>query len=410
MSTSRDIPCGASAASVAQGAEARWDVDEIAPALTREIAAQVWPDRCSDPEFVGSLGHSVRDNICALLATVAGTIDLTEANPEGAFAFAELTAELGIPVSELESAYWVGARGLWRVWFTRARAAGDGNGDDLLDQVDRATMLIFDYVIHILSAVVARYDVTRAEILRNREDRRRAVLGQILDGSVSQVTAETESALGYRLRGTHIAIALKVDERAHAERVAVALAQAATADSSMMLLQAPGSWMLWLGFRTGVAPERIASLGRFASAVGVEMCISDPAPGVEGLRRTSEQASEMVRLRRRVPAGLPAVVRYSEVRIELLMLHDEDAARVFVRDELAELASYDDRSDRTCETVLAWLATGSQMDAAAHLGVHKNTMRLRIAYAEEILGHRLSQRRSEISVAMRMRELLRPKS
>jgi hypothetical protein len=39
--------------------------------------------------------------------------------------------------------------------------------------------------------------------------------------------------------------------------------------------------------------------------------------------------------------------------------------------------------------------------------VHKNTMRLRIAHAEDVLGHRLSQRRPEISVALRLREMLR---
>src|SRR4051794_32955634 len=96
-----------------------WNLDQIAVLLTREIAVEVWPGRCDDPEFVGALGRSVRDNIHALLATVAGTMDLGDANPEGALAFAEVTAELGIPVSELEASYWVGARGLWREWFTR---------------------------------------------------------------------------------------------------------------------------------------------------------------------------------------------------------------------------------------------------------------------------------------------------
>lgn len=384
------------------------DFEHMVKLLTHEIADHVWPDRCLDPEFVGALEVSVRDNIRALLATVAGTLDVVEANPTGAFAFAELTAELGIPVSELESAYWVGARGIWREWFARARSGSDRSRGEQLDQVGQATMLIFDYVIHIISAVVARYDVARAEILRNREDRRRAVLGQILDGAVTQVSHEAEVALGYRLRGTHLALALRVDERAQAERVAAMLTEAAGADSSMMLLHAPGTWMLWLGFLGGVGPERLDALAATARASGIEMSIGDPGSGVEGLRRTSEQALQAVRLRRRVGTALPLVVRYSDVRIELLMLHDESAARVFVRDELGELANYDERADRTCETVLAWLATGSQTDAAGHLGVHKNTMRLRIAHAEHVLGHRLSQRRPEISVAIRLRELLRP--
>lgn len=384
------------------------DFDGMVALLTQEIASHVWPERCLDRDFVGSLGLSVRDNVRAMLATVEGTLDLVEADPQGAFAFAELSAELGIPVSELESAYWVGARGIWREWFARARTTEGRSSSDQLDHVGRGTMLIFDYVIHILGAVVARYDVTRAEILRNREDRRRAVLGQILDGSVTQATTEAESALGYRLRGAHVALTLKVDERAQAERVAAALAEATGADGSMLLLHAPGTWMLWLGFLRSPEYRQIAALGKAAAASGVEMAVGDPGSGVEGLRRTSEQALATVRLRRRVPGGLPLVVWYSEVRIELLLLHDEDAARAFVADELSELAHYDERADRTCETVLAWLATGSQMDAAARLGVHKNTMRLRIGHAEQVLGHRLSQRRPEISVALRLREVLRP--
>lgn len=385
------------------------DFDQMVELLTHEIAAHVWPDRCFDPEFVGSLGLSVRDNVRAMLATVEGTLDLVEANPQGAFAFAELSAELGIPVSELESAYWVGARGIWREWFAQTRSAGDRSAGDQLDQVGKATMLIFDYVIHILGAVVARYDVTRAEILRNREDRRRAVLGQILDGSITQSTTEAESALGYRLRGTHVALTLKVDERAQAERAAAGLAEATGADSSMMLLHAPGTWMLWLGFLRPLKDRQVADLAAAAAAAGVEMAVGDPGSGIEGLRRTSEQALAAVRLRRRVPGGLPLVVWYSDVRIELLLLHDEQAARGFVTDELGELADYDERADRTCETLLAWLASGSQMDAAAQLGVHKNTMRLRIGHAEQVLGHRLSHRRPEISVALRLRELLRPR-
>jgi hypothetical protein len=244
------------------------DFDQMVELLTHEIAVHVWPDRCFDPEFVHSLRLSVRDNVRAMLATVEGTLDLVEANPQGAFAFAELSAELGIPVSELENAYWVGARGIWREWFARARSVDGRSADEQLDHVGRGTMSIFDYVIHILGAVVARYDVTRAEILRNREDRRREVLAQILDGSITQPTTEAESALGYRLRGTHVALTLKVDERAQAERAAAALAEAAGADSSMLVLHAPGTWMLWLGFLAPLGDRQVTGLASAAAAAG----------------------------------------------------------------------------------------------------------------------------------------------
>jgi len=386
----------------------RADSDEMAAAITSEIAALVWPDRCGDTEFCRVLGLSVRDNARALMAALAGTLDVGEADaPTGAFALAELTAELGIPVSELESAYWVGARGLWREWFVRMRATGGRGGEDELDQVRHVTMLIFDYVIHVLSAVTARYDVTRAEMLRNKEDWRRAVLAQILDGTTAHTASDVEQLLSYPLRSTHVAIALEVDDRAKAERAATAMARASGTTPSVVLLYSPGIWMSWLGSCKPLTPACAEALMGAARAAGVRVGLGEPAAGITGLRRTSEQALEIVRLRQRVGAGLPPAVRYADVRLELLLLHDEAGARAFVADELAGLAGYDERSDRTCEAVLLWLASGSQLDAAARLGVHKNTMRLRIAHAEDVLGHRLSQRRPEISVALRLREMLR---
>lgn len=386
----------------------RADSDEMAAAITSEIAALVWPDRCGDTEFCRVLGLSVRDNARALMSALAGTLDVAEANaPDGAFALAELTAELGIPVSELESAYWVGARGLWREWFARMRATGGRGGEDELDQVGYVTNLIFDYVIHVLSAVIARYDVTRAEMLRNKEDWRRAVLEQILDGSTMHSTSDVEQLLTYPLRCSHVAVAFEVDERNKAERAAAALAKATGSNSSVVLLYAPGIWMSWLGSLRSPSPDDIEALGRSARCTGLRVALGEPATGLAGLRRSTQQALEVVRLRQRVGAGLPLAVRYSDVRLELLLLHDEAGARAFVADELSELAGYDERSDRTCEAVLLWLASGSQLDAAARLGVHKNTMRLRIAHAEDVLGHRLSQRRPEISVALRLREMLR---
>jgi DNA-binding PucR family transcriptional regulator len=90
------------------------------------------------------------------------------------------------------------------------------------------------------------------------------------------------------------------------------------------------------------------------------------------------------------------------------MLHDEEAALQFVADELGELAGPDERADRTCETLLAWLTTGSQSRAATRLGVHENTVRIRIRQAEELLAHGLSERRAEVLAALRLRQLLGP--
>ena len=386
---------------------ARIDPDEIAEAVSRDTATHVWPENARDPQFLAALRRSGRDNVVAIVAVLAGELDLSDVNPEGALAFADLTAELGIPVSELERGYWVGVRGFWREWFRLARIESDRGGGSLEELVGPATIGMFDYIIHILGVVVARYDAVRAEILRNQEDRRRAVLGQILQGAIEAPSSELENVLGYRLRGTHLGLALEVDERAQAERVAATLTETSGALGSLMLLHAPGTWMLWLGYAGTVGPTETAAVAKGAATSGATMAIGAPGVGLAGLRRTYEQALDTARLHRRI-GKQPPVLWFSDVRLELLMLHDENAALQFVEDELGDLAGADERAERICETLLAWLTTGSQSRAASRLGVHENTVRIRIRQAEELLAHGLSERRAEVLAALRLRQLLGP--
>jgi hypothetical protein len=380
------------------------DADAMAEIVTAEIAARVWPEQTKDPDFLEALSASVRDNVLAILALFAGQLEISEANPEGAFGFADLTAELGIPVSELESAYWVGVQTFWRLWFGKSRAEAQRRG--LLEElIGPPTHLLFEYIIHILGAVVGRYDAVRAEILRNREDRRRSAVNSILDGELTAPTHDLEALLGYRLRGAHLGLALEVDERARAERTVADLVARGRAQGSLLLLHGPGTWVAWLGFAGPPGPAQLQLVREVIRSAGFPITMGLVGTGVEGLRRTCSQALEASRLRRRFP-GFPDVVEFADVRLELLMLSDELTARQFVADELGDLAGDDERAARTRETLLAWLSTGSQAAAAVRLGVHENTVRLRIRHAEEVLEDALTQRRGEILAALRLRELL----
>lgn len=383
---------------------ARADADAMAEVVTAEIADRVWPEQTKDPDFLEAMSLSVRDNVYAILALFAGQLQIGETNPEGAFGFADLTAELGIPVSELESAYWVGVQTFWRLWFGMARAEAQRRG--LLEElIGPPTHLLFEYIIHILGAVVGRYDAVRAEILRNREDRRRAAVNQILDGELTTATHDLEALLGYRLRGAHLGLALEVDERARAERTLAELVARGRAQGSLLLLHGPGTWAAWLGFAGPPARAQLASVRQVVDTAGFPICVGLVGTGLDGLRRTCSQAVEASRLRRRFP-DFGDVVEFADVRLELLMLSDEVTARQFVADELGALAADDERTARTRETLLAWLSTGSQAAAAVRLGVHENTVRLRIRHAEEVLADALVQRRGEILAALRLRHLL----
>jgi DNA-binding PucR family transcriptional regulator len=92
--------------------------------------------------------------------------------------------------------------------------------------------------------------------------------------------------------------------------------------------------------------------------------------------------------------------------LEELLLDEAQAAHRFVVEELGELADDTERARRIRETLLASLSTGSQARAAAELGVHENTVRLRIRSATEKLGDDLANRRTELLVALRLRHAL----
>jgi DNA-binding PucR family transcriptional regulator len=95
-----------------------------------------------------------------------------------------------------------------------------------------------------------------------------------------------------------------------------------------------------------------------------------------------------------------------EVRLEALLLNDEDRAREFLADELGRLGAPEACAARLRETLLAWLATGSHVSAAAMLRVHENTVRNRIRAAEALLGTPLMGRRTELQVALRLERVL----
>jgi DNA-binding PucR family transcriptional regulator len=166
------------------------------------------------------------------------------------------------------------------------------------------------------------------------------------------------------------------------------------------------SWILWLGFRNGFGNAQRSRLRRAVAETGFTVAAGEPCAGLAGLRRTREQALEAARVQRALGSEGHRCLWAREVRLESLLLNDEQRARDFVAEELGQLASGDPQSARLRETLLAWLATGSHVSAAAMLGVHENTVRNRIRAAEDILGASLLPRRTELQVALRLGSVL----
>jgi sugar diacid utilization regulator len=365
----------------------------------------VWPD-IEDMSFREAVHRSVVENVGAVIDIIAGRIALEEALPQGALEFADVSARLDVPAAEVERAYRIGTAALWEEWFEFARAHAEETGTPLADLVGGPMTTIIRYTDHVMASVITRYETIRAELHRTRRDLRRLTIKQILDGSIADLTDDLNETLDYTLADVHLALLVETGCGRQPDREIAALRSAANARGSLVLQHGAQSWIVWLGFRHGFGNAQRSRLRRAVVETGFTVAAGEPGSGLAGLRRSREQALEAARVQRALGADGHRCLWAREVRLESLLLNDEQRARDFVADELGQLAADDPQAARLRETLVAWLATGSHVSAAAMLGVHENTVRNRIRAAEDILGSSLLPRRTELQVALRLGSVL----
>jgi hypothetical protein len=392
-----------------RGLATRVDVSARADSVSGAILSTVFPERANDATFVATLSRCSQENVASVVEILAGRLAMHDIDAQCACEFAGLVARLGIPLAELERSYWVGVERLWQDWFDLCRSSTVEGKGDLPDLLGGSTSLLFGYVDRVLSQVVRRYNAVSEEMSATCEDRRRDVVLRLLDGSVTDAGEAVDALLGYRMRATHVGLLFDSDRRREVTRALATLRTESGARSALLVQPDAGTWFGWLGYQDGMDAARLDALRRTAISIGEPVAIGDPARGLDGFRRSHQSARRTAELRdtlRRAPSCLCA----RDLRLETFLLENPDSARRFVRDELGDLAAGTERAQRIRDTLLAWLAVGSQARAATDLGVHENTVRLRIRVAAEELGTALSERRTELLVALRLCEALGPEA
>ena len=135
---------------------------------------------------------------------------------------------------------------------------------------------------------------------------------------------------------------------------------------------------------------------------GAHIGVSEPVDYGD-LAKAHEQARQALALARR--AGM-AVSRFTNLADDgILRLLEDSAAHVFAQSLLAPLLAHDEHGRGDLVTSLrAWLGHHGQWDpAAARLGVHRHTLRHRIAKVERLLGRSLDSAdlRADLWLALR---------
>ncbi|HEY4006514.1 MAG TPA: helix-turn-helix domain-containing protein [Pseudonocardia sp.] len=395
---------------VVRGLATRVDVAARTESVSAAILATVFPDRGHDDTFVGTLNRCSRENVGGVVEVLAGRLALRDVDARCAREFAGLVARLGIPLAELERSYWVGVERLWRDWFDLCRTIASEGTAELPDMLGGSTSLLFGYIDRVLIQAVARYTEVTEEMAATSEDRRRDLVLRLLGGDAAEASEATETLdalLGYRTRATHVALFYTGKRHRDVARAFAALREESHAPASLLVQPDAGTWFGWLAYHDGVDPKRLELLRRTAAASGEQVTIGEAGRGLAGFRRSHETARRTAELRPTLrEAAICLCAR--DLRLETFLLENPESARGFITDELGCLAEATERAQRIRETLLAWLSVGSQTRAATELGVHENTVRLRVRCASERLGAALTERRTELLVALRLCEALGP--
>ena len=381
-------------------AAAAADVDALADEMTARLFDELPTEHASDPEMWRAGHDSVRDNVVVLFDLLAGRPDGTD--PEGPVAFAVLAVDAGLSSRDLERLYRRGQALAFDMWRQIATSYARDQDVPLSPLLDQPNERIHRFLDAMLVRVLGAHDAAVARRRGSREERRSRLAMQVVSGELNPDRAEVDEFLGYRLAAEHLALHVRTNQEAVSVVARKSLVSATGASHLLAVRDAdPRRWVIWLadGEDTPALRSLLAELpmvGAFALGGG----------GLDGFRRSYERASRAAAARSLF--GGAGVVAARDVHLETLLLADPRLARDFSSVELGTLGDDSRAAARLRTTLLAFFEAGSQVGAAAALKVHGHTVRNHIRHAEELLGFSLASRRTELELALRLRELLGP--
>ncbi len=349
-----------------------------------------------DPALAHLAARVAHADVGAVLAGLANGVPTEAARPtQPSIALFEQLAERDDGLAVLLRSHRAVNAELWQVW---AAFSDERVRDRRLHRaaLSLATRQLAGYADSVCEHLTADWPEARRRRQRGlgvpvEQLVRRAMFG-------SEPVAEAAlTALGYPLDAYHVAVALPPSvDRDQLDDLARRLKLTCGAPA----LAAPDTdWMtIWVAFgrpAAAVGLERACAL----SDLGLPVGIGAADAGLDGFRRTRQQAADALRI-----ASLgetTGVTCHRDVALLAVLCADEARARELVRVELGPLAGDDDVATRLRETVRVYLAAGeSQVATAQRLFIHEKTVKYRLTQAEELLGRKVGDRRSELSAAL----------
>lgn len=372
--------------------------DEFVQRYHRDVQSEVEAIG-SDAVLLRLLDEGARAQWTLFVRSLTTGTPTTEV-PEQSVAFILALARRGHDASTMLEVHRVGQRAVWAFLNDVCElivAATDAPRNDimlfLLERVSSAAD-------EALADLGLRFEEVRREATESGAARRWQVLDALLRGDEIDVDRATQD-LGHPLRGWHTAVVLQApdDTPEQAATLLSGLARALPGAAVLMHQFDSRQYWAWLSTRARHQPGPVIAAASSVPA-GIQVALGGPLADLAGFHDSHlhAMAAHCLAQASTVPRS---VVHYDEVELVGLMARQPAIAHILMRRELNALAGTSSGLQRLRETLLAYLQSGGQVGGcAARLGIHKNTVRNRLARAEELLGRGLDERRSHLELAL----------
>jgi DNA-binding PucR family transcriptional regulator len=360
------------------------------------------PELAANPKLTAELHASTKSQWRMFLSVLEReTFDVLL--PPQAGDLAVSIARRGLDLGILLKIYRAAADATWEFMVSVADAIPD-------DGPDRADVLKFlwgragRWINESIEQLMRTYSAEREAALHGAFARRNETIQALLrDEAISVDTATRD--LGHQMRAQQTCLVLWFDDAATEASTAdlESLAQAIARDleAGRPLTLVAGQHELWAWLASRKAPD-LATISATVERSAARAAVGGTFPGVDGFRTSHREAIDTQKFVLRSGSS-GNVTAYGDIELACLMSENPDAARHLVERELGKLAAPDAALDIVRETLSSYLRNGSNIVlTASELYVHRNTVRYRLDQAEQLVGHPLTERRTEMDVALRL--------
>lgn len=379
--------------------------------VIEDQVARESPELAADSPLLALLHQTVSANVDAYFSAIRHNIPVAEVTaPAVALEHARRLAQRGVPVNALVRGYRLGHSVALQVVLEEIRSARM-DPDLSLSVLGAMSTLMFGYIDEMSQQVVAVYQAERERWLDSRNAVRALRVREILADEGTDVDAMT-TAIRYPLRRTHVGIVVwypdaSDDRLTAAEGFVKQLADVLPVHGAPLFIPADSTtgWA-WLPLASEAADGVVEQIraGAHDAADQPWVAIGEPLPGVEGFRRSHQQALAAHTLA--AASGVPAnrVSAAGDPGLSAAALlggENVAAARAWVAEVLGPLAADTEGDGRLRDTLRVFLRTGSSFKAAGEqLHFHVNTVKYRVQRAVERRGRPIAEDRLDVEIAL----------